>query len=369
MKQSHTQRKQTSDPLLSCPLVAAIVFTSPPLLLLPPQGQIQIARARLTGKGVGGDSATSAFAMALSRVAAGASNNRVWSRLRLSSEKVLATLPKTTTANAPTINGVTNAGTSAAAVHVLPADAASREVRAAAERMAKLVAAVEVTANTGSEVDHTAVALEVTAEAEALAARAEALDQDLRNLNRKVEEAVGQVESWQQRRREAPEYAAEEAALEDSWSEANREVNTAALREMRALLPEAVWEMNAGGIQAAAAAAVAEKGALGTTGDRASGDIFYPSDLCVRLRLCRPLHWLVSSPEDIAVANFLVGQGATAFTQLEGMDLTEMRALWCVLPKEFARDANGKKAEWRARFRLQLEGMARQQERAIITAG
>lgn len=262
--------------------------------------------------------------------------------------------------------------------------------------MANLAAAVEATASTGSQVDRAAVCEEVAAEAAALAGRADGVERELRVVGRKVEEAVGQMESWQQRRAEAPEFAEEEAARELAWSEANREANVAALEEMRALLPEAVWGMNAGDIQAAAAAASpgvgvgASKAAVagveeavgvvttmdgkverggGSGGRVRKAGTFYPSDLCVRLRECRPLHWLVSSPEDIAGANFLSGEGAAAFTQLEAMDLTEMRAVWCVLPKEFSRDADGKKAEWRARFRVQLEGLARQQDRATVTAG
>ncbi|CAN0407396.1 unnamed protein product, partial [Ectocarpus sp. 13 AM-2016] len=179
---------------------------------------------------------------------------------------------------------------------------------------------------------------------------------ELAALSRRVEAAVGQMEAWQQRKAEAPEFAAEEAAREEAWSEANREANSRALREMRALIPEA---------------APAQAGVSADVGGGATrvGGVFYPSDLCVRLKECRPLHWLVSAPEDIAGANFLAGEGAAAFTQLEGMDLTEMRAVWSVLPREFLRDGDGKKAEWRARFRVQLEGLARQQDGAVVTAG
>lgn len=297
----------------------------------------------------------------MARVAAGALDDRALSLLRSSSVTVLATLREPAAA-------VTTTGATGVAAVVFPADAASEAVRAVAEHMIKLTAAVEATASTGSQIDRVSVVAEVAAEAKALALRAESTDRDLRVVGRKVEEAVGQVESWQQRRTEAPEFLAEEAAREEAWSKANREANTAALREMRSLLPEAVWDMKAGDIQAAAAAA-ATTIVSGENDESGAEGMFYPSDLCVRLRECRPLHWLVSSPEDIASANFLAGEGAPAFTQLEGMDLTEMRAVWCVLPKEFARDADGKKAEWRARFRVQLEAMARQQDRAVISAG
>lgn len=333
------------------------------------QGQLEIARARLTGRGAGGDAATAAFAAAVSRVATAAgstlrqeSSNSVLSRLASSSEAVLATIQEPSTTAAAT--------TTAAA---LPADVAAEAVRAAAAALAKLVSAVKATASTGSEVDYAAVKEEVAAEARALKVRAEGFGRDLAALARRVEAAVGQMEAWQQRKAEAPEFAAEEAAREEAWNEANREANEAALREMRALLPEAVWDMNAGDIQAAAAAAAAAAAGSGGGGRGSdgygSGGVFYPSDLCVRLRECRPLHWLVSAPEDIAGANFLAGNGAAAFTQLEGMDVVEMRAVWSVLPQEFCRDGDGKKAEWRARFRQQLEGLARQQDGAVVTAG
>lgn len=279
------------------------------------------------------------------------------SRLGSSSEAVLAAFQDSPT-TAPS-----------STVAPLPADEAAEAVRAAAGALAKLVSAVKATASTGSEVDYAAVKEEVAAEARSLKDRADGLGRDLAALGRRVEAAVGQMEAWQQRKAEAPEFAAEEAAREEAWNEANREANESALREMRALLPEAVWDMNAGDIQAAAAAGISGTVGGGSDASGTAGGVFYPSDLCVRLRECRPLHWLVSAPEDVAGANFLAGDGAAAFTQLEGMDVVEMRAVWSVLPREFCRDADGKKAEWRARFRQQLEGLARQQDRAVVTAG
>ncbi|CAM9369283.1 unnamed protein product, partial [Scytosiphon promiscuus] len=221
--------------------------------LLWRQGQLQIARARLTGRGVGGDAATATFATAVSRF--------------------LQAPPRREGGDCTALSRL---------------GSASEGVRAAAGALAKLVAAVLSTSSTGSEVDHEAVRAEVAAEAQALGGRADEVGRDLAAVGRRVE---------------------------------------------------------------------------------AAGGVFYPSDLCVRLRECRPLHWLVSAPEDVAGANFLAGDGAAAFTQLEGMDLTEMRAVWSVLPREFSRDADGKKAEWRARFRVQLEGLARQRDGAVVTAG
>lgn len=287
-------------------------------------------------------------------------------------------------------------GSAPYAVGPFPADIAARDVRAAAERLVKMTVAVEATLRTRSEVDRQAVAREFSKEAKALSTRAAETERELRALVSKVEAAVGQVESWERRKADAPEFAAEEAAREEAWSEANKDANFAALCEQRAMLPAAVWEMKASDIRVAAATATrrseeaegtkadstgsskrdskesdksGNRGGVGEMVVRGEQGVVYPSDLCVRLRESRPLHWLVSAPEDIACANFLSGEGSAAFTQLEGMDLTEMRAIWCVLPKEFSRDPDGKKAEWRSRFRAQLEVMVRQHDGAIINAG
>lgn len=354
------------------------------LLVLILQGQLEIARARFSGSGRGADNASSSFATAVRRiVASGAPDDRAMSCLQSSAAVVLADL-EPGIAGSSDRSGAAAGSVHSASVHAAglawPADAAAVQIRASAVRMLRLAEAVEATARTGTEVDKLAIASEVAAELEALSARAAGVEQELRAVAPKVEATVRQVETWQRRRTEAPEFAAEEAACEEAWSEANREANLTALRVMRKLLPEAVWEMNAGDIQAAAAVGARDT-AVVDGGERESGEggslpagkrvggVFYPSDLCVRLRECRPLHWLVSAPEDIAGANFLSGGGSAAFTQLEGMDLIEMRAVWCVLPKEFSRDADGKKAEWRARFRAQLEGLVQQQDRAVITAG
>ncbi|CAN0582969.1 unnamed protein product, partial [Ectocarpus sp. 12 AP-2014] len=126
--------------------------------------------------------------------------------------------------------------------------------------MAKLATAVLATLRTGSEVDYASVKAEIAAEAQRLRHLADGHGRELAALSRRVEAAVGQMEAWQQRKAEAPEFAAEEAAREEAWSQANREANSRALREMRALIPEAVWDMNAGDIQAAAAQAPAQAG-------------------------------------------------------------------------------------------------------------
>lgn len=338
------------------------------------QGQLEIARARLSGKGRGGDDASSNFALAMAGVAkcGDSPDSDALSRLKAAAESVMCSLetptPKVPLSSRP-IRSCRNPPRGSDGDD-FPAEAAAVKVRGAADRLVKLITAVETTVRTGSDIDRPAVAREISTEAKALASSAAETDRELRAIRSEVEKAVEQVEAWQRRRAGAPEFAAEEAAKEDAWDEENMEANLAALHEQRALLPEAIWSMTASDIQAAAAAAAEKRDTAG--GDETASDrpgVCYPAELCIRIRECRPLHWLVSAPEDIASANFLTGEGAAAFTQLEGMDLTEMRAVWCVLPKEFSRDPEGKKAEWRARFRDQLQGLVRQQEQAVVAAG
>lgn len=109
--------------------VTKLLKFQPHLLVTIPheQGQLETARARLSGRGVGGDAATAAFATAVSKVVAAVSGalgqedggSRALSRLKSSSEGVLEAIqePPATAAGA------------AAAATAMPADVAAREVR------------------------------------------------------------------------------------------------------------------------------------------------------------------------------------------------------------------------------------------------
>ncbi|CAM9500798.1 unnamed protein product, partial [Choristocarpus tenellus] len=176
------------------------------------------------------------------------------------------------------------------------------------------------------------VAATVQGEVKSLASRANEIERKLEVLAPQIEAVIGQLEAWRRRQLESPEYAAEVMAREMAWAEANKEANAC---------------MVGGGV----------------------GGILYPSDLCCRIKELPILHWLVSAPEDVECANFLVGEGSNSFTQLEAMDVVEMRAVWCVLPREFKRDGDGKKAEWRARFMMHLESLVRQEEGGVVSSG
>ncbi|CAM9600340.1 unnamed protein product, partial [Ectocarpus sp. 13 AM-2016] len=128
-----TWRMETAKPEANAYRIAAAalerVETTYERLLWRQQGQLETARARLAGRGVGGDVATAAFSTAVSKVVAAASEalgqedggSRVLSRLKSSSEGV----------------------------------------RAAAKAMVKLATTVLATSRTGSEVDYASVKAEV----------------------------------------------------------------------------------------------------------------------------------------------------------------------------------------------------------------
>jgi len=60
---------------------------------------------------------------------------------------------------------------------------------------------------------------------------------------------------------------------------------------------------------------------------------FYPPALMERLKAKKLLHWVITHPDDISRANFLMGAHKTSFEQLADYDLTELRAVYAVLPE------------------------------------
>jgi hypothetical protein len=59
------------------------------------------------------------------------------------------------------------------------------------------------------------------------------------------------------------------------------------------------------------------------------------------------LHWLVTHPADIKNANFLKGGTREAFLNLGEYDMTELRAVFSVVPDHFDLDSDGEKKRWR----------------------
>lgn len=83
-----------------------------------------------------------------------------------------------------------------------------------------------------------------------------------------------------------------------------------------------------------------------------------PQDIVERV-FSKKVLWIVrKDPRDVAKLHS-ADLYATRYNYL-GLDLTEMRAVYAVLPKEFELDGDGKKLEWRSAFRKKLFDLTRQ---------
>jgi hypothetical protein len=82
---------------------------------------------------------------------------------------------------------------------------------------------------------------------------------------------------------------------------------------------------------------------------KAQGGLLSP-ELATELKQNKLMHWFVTHPDDIAMANFLTGEKKQYFENLEGLDITELRALSLCIPEKFELDGDGRKMEWRSRL-------------------
>ena len=84
-----------------------------------------------------------------------------------------------------------------------------------------------------------------------------------------------------------------------------------------------------------------------------------PQDIVVRV-FSKKVLWIVrKDPRDVAKLHS-ADLYATRYNYM-GLDLTEMRAVYAVLPKEFELDGDGRKSEWRSAFRNKLFELTRQE--------
>jgi hypothetical protein len=120
---------------------------------------------------------------------------------------------------------------------------------------------------------------------------------------------------------------------EEAWLEAERPRNEEALKLMRTLLPPNVARLSFREVQAAALDAYGltegtnSRSEVSTTSQPFDFDEFYPYEFAAYLKDTALLHWLVARPDDIKRANFLVGDSAKYFNDLESYDVTELRAV------------------------------------------
>lgn len=153
--------------------------------------------------------------------------------------------------------------------------------------------------------------------------------------------AENEIERWDQSIRMNPEYIKREQAKTRKWEEGNKDKNRVALRHMRYLIPPNVnhathEELVAGGLPPEAAKRILERKAL----------------------------WLVRfTPEHVQKLH--VAELLSKYSQ-QGLDIMEMRAVYCILPKEFDNDSDGKKTEWVSMFRTKLKSLCERDEAGTL---
>lgn len=163
-------------------------------------------------------------------------------------------------------------------------------------------------------------------------------------------ESLKEMEKWSKREKETAEYERVMVEEDRQWMQENEEVNMAALRQMRSLIPVDIAAITATELMERA---------------EASGHLL-SLELATEIKTNKLLHWIVMAPEDIAFDNFLNGEKRQFFANIEGLDVIEMRAVRMCLPPRFELDNEGQKAEWRERFVTRLKQLAGQENGDMV---
>lgn len=163
------------------------------------------------------------------------------------------------------------------------------------------------------------------------------LRKEMASLEQKIQNTANSLETWDKRMKAAPDYQSVMRQREEEWLEQEQAANQEALQTMRSFIPVNVNQLS----YAEFDQQIREKGG------------FYPQELLRELKDNKLLHWVVTHPDDIKCANFLMGATSRYFTDLRQYDIVELRAILAVLPDTFELDREGSKARWRAEF-LQL---------------
>ncbi|CBJ28852.1 conserved unknown protein [Ectocarpus siliculosus] len=184
---------------------------------------------------------------------------------------------------------------------------------------------------------------------------AKTLAEDLRKTRSGSQAALARMEKWRERKEALPEYGQgnEVADQEKAWFEREREANDLALQRTRKLIPVGVTRLTVAELEQHAL----DAGSL------------YPRELTLRIKENRLLHWVVTHPDDIARSNFLRGDHAHFFTNLDKYDLVELRAIMACLPAKFEVDADGRKAAWRELFLQRAQSLVAQERGDTVSGG
>jgi hypothetical protein len=142
--------------------------------------------------------------------------------------------------------------------------------------------------------------------------------------------AEKEIEKWDTAIKMNPEYMKEQEEKTNVWELENKPLNLQAMRAMRGLIPPDIKECSLVELQ--------ERG--------------LPKSLAKRLWDKKALWLLRMHIDDIKKLHQADLRGKYAN---QGLDVREMRAIWCCLPNDFDNDGDGKKAEWKFNFRQKLE--------------
>jgi hypothetical protein len=148
-----------------------------------------------------------------------------------------------------------------------------------------------------------------------------------------------EVEKWSRRKLEAPNKDAVERERENQWAIDNQAANDDALALMRSFMPTDLTRLTMEEFEERVAEAAG-----------AEDDVFYTPALMERLKSKKLLQWVITHPDDIVRANFLMGAHKNSFEQLQEYDLIELRAVYAVIPTAFSPDADNAKRRWRMGF-------------------
>jgi hypothetical protein len=184
----------------------------------------------------------------------------------------------------------------------------------------------------------------------ALSSEMTTLKATLNKVNKDSEEALEYMEKWSRREKDANDYAETIRQQEIAWLEEESAENQSALITMRTFLPLGVADMSVAEIMQA----TKDAGGL------------LSLELATELKQNKLLHWIVTHTEDIAHDSFLTGDRKAIFETFDTLDITELRALACVLPMKFENDKDGKKAEWRSRFFAKVRAIVSQQSGELV---
>ncbi|EQC28585.1 hypothetical protein SDRG_13661 [Saprolegnia diclina VS20] len=176
---------------------------------------------------------------------------------------------------------------------------------------------------------------------------------ELQIKDRQINATLKQMEIWRSRRENAKEYPGEMKRLEDAWRANHLADNQVCLERLCSLIPDSIAAMSVDQLLDAAKQA----------------GVLYTRDLVNYLKQNKLLQWVVTHEVDKARDNFISGDTAQCFTNLEMYDITEMRAIYLALPDAFEFDKEGRKGEWRAGFIAHLKVLVQQYHGETVKAG